>query len=602
MTARIPALLAFLILLPAGLLAQDPLATADSAWARGDHEGAFRIYQELHREEALPPLALHRMALVHIWNERLEEGLELLDEAVSLHPEYAPALLERGLLHGRVGSFDEAVRDLERYTEGDPDHLAAQEALARYASWSGHHQASLAAYGRALELDPERDDLRLARARVLSWDGRLEASVEAYQELVERNPGNLEARAGLAQVLSWTGRYDEARSAYERVLDEDPENRMARMGMAQVATWGGELKEGERRWRDALRLAPDDPDLLMGLATNLRMQGRERDAARVLGRLEAEDPDRADVEEERARLRTATGPRLHPSTGYARDSDQNRILTFGLAARWKASDPVELAVTAARRDLAWRPRPDLDQTVHALDVAATFRARSGWGVRAGVGAWHPGAPEGSTRPTAQAGVSMPPWLPARADLTLNRTIFDITSLVADVQVDLTELRLDGSVRTGSRSSLQGTLSTARFRGTESNTRHLAAARYTHRVRPLVATGPAFRAFTFSRVVDDGYWNPRSYLILELPVTLGPTEGDWIPRLEVAAGYQRSDEGGDDPWSAAFRAEARITRNLDRGRQVGLSAVYADSGAQRLSGGEGEGYRYRGVNLFAVWPL
>lgn len=602
MTARIPAVVAFLMLLPSGLLAQEPLATADSAWARGDHQEAFRIYSGLYQQESLPPLALHRMALVHIWNERLEEGVELLDETVSEHPEYAPALLDRGLLHGRAGRFDEAVRDLERYTEGDPDHLAAQEALARYASWAGRHQASLAAYERALEMDPERNDLRLARARVLSWDGRLEASLEAYQELVERSPEDMEARAGLAQVLSWTGRYDQARAAYERVLEEDPENQIARMGLAQVATWGGELREGERRWRVALLRVPDDPDLLMGLAANLRMQERERAAARVLRRLEAEDPGRADVEEERARLTAATAPRLHPSTGYARDSDQNRILTVGLTTRWKASDPVELAVTATRRDLAWRPRPDLDQTIHAVDVVATLRARSGWGVRAGVGAWHPGAADASTRPTARAGVSMPPWLPARADLMLSRTIFDVTSLVADVQVRLTELRLDGSVRTGSRSSLQGTLSTARLRGSESNARHLSAARYTHRIRPWVAMGPAFRAFTFDRVVDDGYWNPDSYLILEIPVTLGPTEGDWIPRLEAAAGYQRSDEGGDDPWSPAFRAEAGITRNLDRGRRIGFSAVYADSGAQRLSGGEGEGYRYRGVNLFAVWPL
>jgi len=495
-------------------------------------------------------------------------------------------------------------RALELYTrihgEGSAP-LLALERMALVHAWNERYSQSLALLDEALTAEPGRGDLQLVRARILSWDGQLEASVDGYRRALAADPDSPEVLAGLAQVLSWTGRYGEARAMYDRVLAMDPEHGLARMGLAQVATWSGDLREGEARWRSALDAGPGDRDLVMGLASNLRMQGRERAAGRTLERLDAEQADDPAVREERDRLEAARAPRLSPTYGYTSDSDHNRIHSVRMRARWKLSDPLELNMATGWTDLTQTTRPELDQRVLSADFTLTARALSGWGVRGGLGVWRPGASGQDPAATGLLGASMPPWWPARADLTLSRSVFDVTALVADVQVDLTELRLDGSVRTGVRSSVSGVLSTARFQGTERNTRHLAAARYSHRLRPWLATGPAVRAFTFDRTVEDGYWNPESYGILELPVTLGPTEGRVLPRLEVAPGYQRS-AGEADPWSPAYRVEGGLTYNGERGRQAGLSAVYADSGAQRLSGSEGEGYRFRGITLFLTWPF
>lgn len=590
-----------LVAAPPSLKAQDTPARADSAWVRGDHEEAFGIYEGLRDAGTIPVLGLHRMALVHLWNERHDAGLSLLDEALERDPDYRAGRRERGLLRGRMGDFEGALTDLEIYLIEEPDDREALEAAARYQSWSGRYDSAVRGYERLLELDPNRTDLRLARARVLSWAGRLDEAAEAYRDVLEAEPENVEVPVGLAQVLSWTGRYDEARALYRRVLESEPENVGARRGLAQVATWQGSLRDGELLWREAMALAPEDGDNLMGLASNLRMQGREREAGAYLARAREEDPGNATVDEEQARLDQALRPRISPTYAYTWDSDRNRIHALTLNARWKPSDPVELTAVAGWRSLVQTNRPELDQRVVTAQVAVLARGRGGWGARAGVGAWRPGAPGQDAAATALVGLSMPPWWRARGDLTLTRSVFDVTALVADSRVTLTELALTGSIRTGDSGNVYGSLSTARFRGSETNTRRLAAARYVHRVRPWLQTGPGIRTFSFDRTVNDGYWNPSSYFVAEFPVTLTSIRGSQSGRLEVAPGYQRS-AGEADPWSPSFRIEAGVTRDFQGGRQVGISAVYSDSGAQRLSGAEGEGYRFRGVTLFGVWPL
>jgi hypothetical protein len=111
-----------------------------------------------------------------------------------------------------------------------------------------------------------------------------------------------------------------------------------------------------------------------------------------------------------------------------------------------------------------------------------------------------------------------------------------------------------------------------------------------------------RGFTFSEVVQDVYWNPESYVVGELPVVLGPAEGKLLPRLELAPGYQRSSDAVLDPWSVSLRLHGGLTYNLAPGRQLGVSAVFANSGFQRLSSVGDSDYEARGVTLLISWAF
>jgi hypothetical protein len=433
------------------------------------------------------------------------------------------------------------------------------------------------------------------------YDRQFEEAVAGYERALAADPSDIEARLGLAQVLSWLGRFGRSEEAYRAVLVADAGNVDARRGLAQVATWRGHLREGEARWLEVRASAPQDPAALVGLAANLRMQGRGRAALRTLDQAASVDPASPALRDERTLAERSVAPSVTPTYGYLSDSDDNRIHTFSVGGHWHVADPLQLSLNVLRRDLDQSGVAGLSIEVLAADLALTARAESGWGLTGGVGVWQPSGRADDRIATVTAALSSPVWWSTRADLTFTRRAYDVTALAADRGVQVDELRLDGSTRLGIRTSVSALASAARFEGTASNTRVLGGARLAYRFLPWVAAGPALRAFSFRRDIDDVYWDPDSYAVMELPVVLGPTEGAFLPRLELAPGYQRTS-GEVEPWSVSMRVQGGLAYNVGPRRQIGISALLANSGFQRVSSVDDSDYEARGVTLLISWAF
>jgi Flp pilus assembly protein TadD len=481
-----------------------------------------------------------------------------------------------------------------------PMNLEALEAKALFTTWAGRYRESIHVYDQLLALSQSSQRHLLPRARLLVYDQRFQEAVVGYQRVLEAAPEDADALMGLGQVLSWLGRLDEAETVYQRLLAVHPTNVDARRGLAQVATWRGDLKLGETRWREAVQSSPEDVGARVGLAANLRMQGRGSAAKDVLDEAARLGPANQTQLDERLMVDRSIAPALTPSWSYLSDSDRNRIQTLSVSGRVHVADPLQVTVNVARRALEQGGRPELADEVLAADVVVTTRASSGWGAVGGVGIWQPGESGAEPLATLVAGVQAPPWWPARADLTFTRSAFDVTALAAQGRVEVREARLEGSARLGMGTSLSATASAARFQNPESNTRILGAARLSHRMHRWVAAGPALRAFSFEKGLEQVYWSPRSYFVAELPVAFGPAEGQFVPRLEVAPGYQRSSDLAD-PWSVSVRVQGGFTYNMSPSRQVGVSALFANSGFQRLAVADSN-YEARGVTLLVSWAF
>jgi hypothetical protein len=297
----------------------------------------------------------------------------------------------------------------------------------------------------------------------------------------------------------------------------------------------------------------------------------------------------------------SVAPALTPTFSYLSDSEENRIQSIAVAARWQVADPLQIAVNVARRELEQGGRPELSNEVLAVDAVVTTRATSGWGLSGGVGVWQPSARTDDRITTMSAAVLSPPWWVTRADLTFARTAYDVTAQAAEVNVEVREVRLDANARLGARASVSALASAARFRGNEIKDRMLGAARFSYRFLPWLFAGPGVQAFTFEESLDDVYWDPKSYAVFELPVAFGPTEGAFLPRLEVAPGYQHTD-GAADPWSASVRVQGRLLYNLSPQRQIGVSALFSNSGFSQLSSVGDPDYRAHGVSFLFSWAF
>ncbi|MFH1117828.1 MAG: tetratricopeptide repeat protein [Pseudomonadota bacterium] len=107
---------------------------------------------------ALDPLFYHayfRRAQVRIAQEDMNGALNDLNAAVELSPELRGALLQRGLIHERLGNGDQAMDDFKRASEIDSRDPYAHYHLGRLSETTGLYVEALYAYKNALELKPK---------------------------------------------------------------------------------------------------------------------------------------------------------------------------------------------------------------------------------------------------------------------------------------------------------------------------------------------------------------------------------------------------------------------------------------------------------------
>ncbi|NIP79380.1 MAG: tetratricopeptide repeat protein, partial [Gemmatimonadetes bacterium] len=521
---------------------------------------------------------------------------------LELDPDNLEGRLHQASALAWAGRHGEAIAAVSEVRDRDPANREALLALARFNSWAGRYDESLRYYDALLADAPDDPELRRARAAVLGWAGRHDEAADALRELAARDPSDVETRLALARVLAWEGRYRQAETAFRAALELDPDNLEARRGLARVAGWSGQLREGERRWRDVLTAYPDDVDALVGLAANLRWQGRPRAAVGVLDRAEALAPDHADVETQRLWLDAAVGPRLAPSFLYESDSDGNRAETVRLEGAWLVGG-VGLQLTADARWFDEETVVGRESSTRSADLALGLGLGRGWTLTGGGGVR---TGDGDTQETLglwRLGLASPAYLPVSGSLVARRSAFDYTALLAQRNVAVEELALSLAVRPeGSRVTAGVRGGAARFEAAEDNRRWLLDAHVTYRPLPPLSVGVRARAFGFSEDVDEGYWDPSLYRVIEAPVALSLDGSPLFARLEVAPGYQAIEHAAVDVDNAALRAAARVGIRLAPGRQVGLSASLANSGLQRVSPVPDSDYEYRAISVFIDWSL
>ncbi len=131
-----------------------------------------------------------------------------------------------------AGPNQDAIRMLEKAVQLDPNYAPAWEALGlRYhydAIYAGGgaagYERSNAAYQRALALEPGRTNSAGSLAMNLAETGNLEKAYEDARELVNRRHNSAFAHFALAYVLRYAGLLDRAQGECDKALAIDPTN------------------------------------------------------------------------------------------------------------------------------------------------------------------------------------------------------------------------------------------------------------------------------------------------------------------------------------------------------------------------------------------
>jgi TolB-like protein len=157
-----------------------------------------------------------------------ETAAQLLNQAVSADPDYAPAWNVLGEVHSRLTNFVPLTIDegnararaaVEKALVLDPDLAAAYATLAWIAIYyERDFRAAADHLQRALALDPH--DVRSLRwaAVLLSALGRVDEAIDVAEEVVARDPVNPVGYFNLGLYYYYADRQDEAQAMFEKHL------------------------------------------------------------------------------------------------------------------------------------------------------------------------------------------------------------------------------------------------------------------------------------------------------------------------------------------------------------------------------------------------
>jgi len=156
-------------------------------------------------------------AAVALWREqRRDEAIKLIDEALGLRPDFADALCMGGYMLSEYGQPQSAMRFYRRALELDASLVIAHVNLGKLLFGAGQFTEALASFAAATRLAPADPDAWCSRAGASRELGRLEESVEAAERALKLRHDFPEAAINLGNALLKLDRSEEALDAYLR--------------------------------------------------------------------------------------------------------------------------------------------------------------------------------------------------------------------------------------------------------------------------------------------------------------------------------------------------------------------------------------------------
>jgi tetratricopeptide (TPR) repeat protein/DNA-binding winged helix-turn-helix (wHTH) protein len=234
---------------------------------------------------------------------KLPEGIQLLERATQLDPQFAAAYAELGnayavtwgrgtegkpylekafALSGRLtelqrmyvaawyalanDDFEEAIRSFRRIVARYPAEAEAYCSLGRLLEGEGRYSDAIEAERQAVVADPDAPLVHNFLARVYCRAGRFVDAVNESKRYIELSGGEPNAYDSLGTSYVWQGKYDEAEVAYRAALTRKPDFDVALVHLAGVHYREGRYRDAITECRQYLRISSADIDESRGNA------------------------------------------------------------------------------------------------------------------------------------------------------------------------------------------------------------------------------------------------------------------------------------------------------------------------------------------------
>lgn len=190
--------------------------------ARRDGPKAVAQFLQLAGLYERSPLVQYHLALAHLLNEDVGKALNALNQAVTLDPNYADAVLLQAQINLRRGGAGAAVAALEQFLKKHPQVPPAHLLLADAYLAQKRPEDALAVYQRMGSLFPKSPQVPLLAGLTLAQLGRPAEARKALEHSLEVFPDFLPAVEGLVNLDLAANQFAPALERVNAILKKQP--------------------------------------------------------------------------------------------------------------------------------------------------------------------------------------------------------------------------------------------------------------------------------------------------------------------------------------------------------------------------------------------
>jgi TolB-like protein/Tfp pilus assembly protein PilF len=235
-------------------------------------EGQIAVTTARADSEAYDLYLLARQRMYERTGPTIASAAELLDRAIAIDPDYAPAYAQRGiaalLLADDVGTYGD-IPLKQALTQGklylDKAMQLEPELAEAWAGMGLYHLSSrleaekaVAALRKALLLNPNLMDASNWLHNVLMALGKPAEARDVVMDMVERDPLYRPGIRNAVNDLAMFGQYEAARAFIERIRPLIPNDAVIKSSLAELHSEQGQIARALQEVEDAIALQPSN--------------------------------------------------------------------------------------------------------------------------------------------------------------------------------------------------------------------------------------------------------------------------------------------------------------------------------------------------------
>jgi tetratricopeptide (TPR) repeat protein len=218
-----------------------------------------------------------------------DDAIVELRKAIELDPQNAQAHAKLGLALYEKGRLDEAIKVYRKAIELGPTDAQVHNNLGNALRRQQNLAAAVTAYREAIRLQPDYAAAYNNLGVALRGQGKLAEAEAAFRQAIDLQPDFASAYSNLGVALREQGKLAEAVAAYHKAIDLQPDHvrrasalqpddAKAHYNLGNALRAQGKVAEAEAAFRAAIRLQQDFPEAHLNLGIALRQQGKLAEA------------------------------------------------------------------------------------------------------------------------------------------------------------------------------------------------------------------------------------------------------------------------------------------------------------------------------------